>query len=96
MRIQASEKEMASCGLTPTSMLVSSWLSSEGAGDTEDATQGDEARGLRDDEAEKSAAGCAEGKADAHLLRALRDGVGEDAVDADGGEDDGEQRRSRR
>ena len=33
----------------------------------------------------------AEGEADAHLLRALRDGVGEDAIDADRGENDGEQ-----
>ena len=57
----------------------------------EDSADGDEARGLRDDEAEQSAAGCAEREADAHLLGALRDRVGEDAVDADGGEDDGER-----
>jgi hypothetical protein len=63
----------------------------EGAGDAEDAADSDEAGGLRDDEADKSAARCTEGEADAHLLRALRDGVGKDAVDADGGEDDREQ-----
>jgi len=63
----------------------------EGAGDAEDAASSDEAGGLRDDEADKSAARCAEGEADAHLLRAPRDGVGKDAVDADSGEDDREQ-----
>ena len=59
--------------------------------DAEDTAECDEAGGLRDDEAEESAAGCAEGEADTHLLRALRDRIGEDAVDADRGENDREQ-----
>lgn len=63
----------------------------KGPGDSEYATRRDEARGLRDDKAEQTPAGCAKGEANAHLLRALGDGVGEDAVDADCGEDDRER-----
>ncbi len=44
---------------------------------------------MPDDEVADAGAVGAEGHADAHLLGALLDGVGHEAVDADGGEDEG-------
>ena len=55
----------------------------EGAG--RDADEG-QAEGFDEDAALDVGGGCAEGHADADLLRALGDGVGDDAVDAEGGE----------
>ena len=43
-----------------------------------------------DDQFEDVGAACAEGHADAHFLKALGDGEGHDAVDADGGEEERE------
>ena len=54
-----------------------------------DADEG-ESGGLDDDAELDACAGCAERHADADLLGALRDGVGDDAVDAERGEDEAE------
>ena len=54
-----------------------------------DADEG-EAEGFGEDAALDVCRGCAEGHADADLLRALGDGVGDDAIDAEGGEQSAE------
>src|SRR5579863_6246649 len=45
--------------------------------DSEYAASSDEARSLRNDQAHQALAGCPKGKADTHLLRPLRKGVGD-------------------
>jgi hypothetical protein len=69
----------------------------EGRADADDDANDGEAHAMPDDEGADAGAVGAESHADAHLLGALLDGVGHEAVDADGGQDerggseDGEQ-----
>jgi hypothetical protein len=91
---QASVKDNGSWGVTPTRRLANSLLRLHAAPQSQDTSYPNKPDSLHDHQTKHTTPRRTESETDAHFLPALIDGVSEDSIDADRGENDRKHREA--